>query len=111
MLSSSRPGAAPSPQSESFLGEGRPWGAPEGSGGRRSPAGGRRGARTAPPPLRFPFLHGVSSPGSAVHRPFVCPCARAGSWLYLGGRCGSHYKPGRSRVTGHAAHVMPGRYK
>lgn len=93
-------------------------GAPAGSRAARTRVRGRRCAgpqgprpeRSASgPPLVFPlpprrFLRARSSTAPLF-------AGRAGPRLYLGGRCGSHNKSGRLPVTGHPAHVMPGRYK
>ena len=82
-LSFSGPGAAPAPC----------WGS-RWRVRARWEEGGVRGQR--PRPCASPSSAGASSPGPAL---FVCPGVRDGLWLYLGGRCGSHYQPGRPLVT------------
>lgn len=78
-------------------------------GGAPAPRGPAPRGQRAALLLYFPFLRGASS--ALVPPPPLCLPGAAGPRLYLGGRCGSHNKPGRLPVTGHPAHVMPGRYK
>jgi len=94
-LSSSGPGAAPAPC----------WGSRWRVQGT---AGGRRGARAAPPPLRFPFLRRrfLSRPGP------LCLPRRAGWPVVIFRRQVWESLPAGSPAGhGHDAHVMPGRYK
>lgn len=94
-LSFSGPGAAPAPCC------GSRWRV-------QGTVGGRRGARAAPPPLRFPFLRRcfLSRTGP------LCLPRRAGWPVVIFRRQVWESLPAGSPAGhGHAAHVMPGRYK